>query len=97
MGAVRELRESRVHRCDIRKGQWQEEDKAFHIDHDRACCPSRGPSCGKCVRGYLCHLCNTQGLSWYELVGRSVATVPVFEYYLRRYEHRRRETALPEA
>ncbi|MFD8202149.1 endonuclease domain-containing protein [Streptomyces sp. NPDC059701] len=97
MDAVRAFRESRDHRCDICKRQWQEGETAFHIDHDSACCPSRGPSCGVCVRGYLCQLCNTQGLSWYELVGRSIAVVPIFEDYLRRYEHRRWETLPPEA
>lgn len=31
--------------------------KSFHVDHDHSCCP--GPkSCGKCVRGVLCHHCN---------------------------------------
>lgn len=30
---------------------------AFHVDHDHACCD--GPrSCGDCVRGLLCTLCN---------------------------------------
>lgn len=29
----------------------------FHVDHDHACCPGPG-SCGKCVRGLLCHHCN---------------------------------------
>ncbi|RPF39350.1 endonuclease domain-containing protein [Streptomyces sp. TLI_185] len=97
MEAVREFRESRDYRCDICTRQWQEGQGAFHIDHDSTCCPSRGPSCGKCVRGYLCKLCNTQGLSWYELVGRSMAVVPVFEDYLRRYERRRRDTLPPPA
>lgn len=29
----------------------------LHVDHDRACCPS-WKSCGKCVRGLLCKMCN---------------------------------------
>lgn len=30
----------------------------FHVDHDHACCPGKR-SCGRCVRGLLCHACNT--------------------------------------
>lgn len=30
----------------------------FHVDHDHACCPDKGRSCGKCIRGLLCPGCN---------------------------------------
>lgn len=31
----------------------------LHIDHNHTCCKSHRNSCGKCVRGVLCGLCNT--------------------------------------
>lgn len=30
----------------------------IYVDHDHACCPEEGRSCGKCVRGLLCLSCN---------------------------------------
>lgn len=32
--------------------------RSFHVDHDHACCPGK-TSCGNCIRGLLCHSCNT--------------------------------------
>lgn len=33
--------------------------KYWHVDHDHTCCDTQARSCGKCIRGILCHGCNT--------------------------------------
>lgn len=35
-----------------------EEGQRIHVDHDHACCKQKNRSCGKCIRGLLCHTCN---------------------------------------
>ena len=35
-----------------------EQGQLIHVDHDHACCRGKNRSCGKCIRGLLCHTCN---------------------------------------
>lgn len=53
------------------------EAEATHVDHDHACC-SDNQSCGRCVRGLLCHSCNVA----IGLLGDSVARLASAILYL---------------
>lgn len=55
------------------KGGW-------HTDHDHRCCPGSA-SCGKCIRGILCHGCNTTA----GLAGDDPARLRALADYLEAY------------
>jgi hypothetical protein len=42
-------------RCDVCRKTFT---RTPHVDHDHSCCPGI-KSCGKCIRGLLCHHCNS--------------------------------------
>lgn len=52
---------SQDHKCAICRVDAPRDPRTnrFHVDHDHQCCPSKERTCGKCIRGLLCHACNT--------------------------------------
>lgn len=50
-----------------------------HIDHDHSCCPDK-ISCGQCIRGLLCRMCNG-GLGYFK--DSPDALLRAFEYLAR--------------
>ncbi|WP_084518142.1 endonuclease domain-containing protein [Microtetraspora niveoalba] len=58
------------------------DDNGLHLDHDHRCCPKKGESCGKCIRGLLCWTCNAGALPWYERMRGIIEPVGLMESYL---------------
>jgi hypothetical protein len=61
---------------------------SFAVDHDHRCCPDRGRSCGKCIRGLPCGTCNGM-TGFYELCllgSMRVEQITRYNRYLRRHK-----------
>lgn len=69
-----EMLASQCHQCAI--CGYDLNESAPSIDHDHACCSGSG-SCGRCVRGLLCSLCNI-GLSRFEDDPERLANAAVY-------------------
>jgi ribosomal protein L33 len=52
-----ELLEAQDNRCAICSIHKDELDRRMSVDHDHGCCPGM-ETCGKCIRGLLCGVCN---------------------------------------
>ncbi|MFI6049027.1 endonuclease domain-containing protein [Streptomyces violascens] len=42
--------------------------RGWHVDHDHQCCGRGVKTCGRCVRGLLCHNCNVNLVAGYEAI-----------------------------
>jgi hypothetical protein len=51
------LLDAQEHSCGMCHEPFDDGER-IHVDHDHACCKEKNRSCGKCVRGLLCHTCN---------------------------------------
>jgi hypothetical protein len=67
--------------CAVCQGKACPTGKQFAVDHDHACCPGTR-SCGRCVRGLLCHPCNAFLVGMYERLPDDIRDWPRLNAYL---------------
>lgn len=77
------LFEFQEYKCAI-CGIAHQDDAGLHLDHDHRCCPKKGESCGKCIRGLLCWGCNGGVIPWYERIRGTEEPYAPLEKYLEQ-------------
>lgn len=70
-------------RCGICEREFLDFKKKPCVDHDHRCCPT-GRSCGKCVRGLLCVICNFRLCENIECTPQQLTVAE--KRYLKRYK-----------
>lgn len=64
------------------------ETKRLQVDHDRGCCDgSENRSCGKCIRGLLCHNCN--GMIGHYEKNKGKLVIDKLDEYIMEYKIRK--------
>jgi hypothetical protein len=82
-----ELRFQMITNCDFCGLPFNGETR--NIDHDHACCPTGGRSCGKCLRGFVHRFCNLYWIpSLEEFERRGGGTDPRLADYRARFPRR---------
>lgn len=73
--------EAQCGRCAICGTDSPGHSTKWPVDHDHTCCPTN-KTCGKCVRGLLCHSCNRR-LEAIETAGFLAAALTYLDRYKR--------------
>jgi hypothetical protein len=55
-------------------------------DHDHRCCPQKGFSCGRCLRGLVHRVCNLHAITWFEWFEEQTGEVlPMLRIYRAKF------------
>lgn len=79
--------EAQGHRCAVCGVPFGTGADRANIDHDHDCCPGNR-SCGKCVRGVICSVCNTMAGAVENNLAHLDAMFEYLTFYLKKRANR---------